>query len=119
MKKKVAIFGVGIAMLVACSSSSGVDGTKSLTSLTNAEYVKVCEYFNSQAESRVGSVCSKNSMKVVSINKLQCGTMNGLAGSACTATVADVERCAQKIDACTLLGATPTPAECSAFASCL
>src|SRR5262245_47518618 len=94
---------------VACGGGSGVDGGRPVTQLDNAEYTKLCTYYNQKADEISMKTCSSN-MKQPMINRMPCGTTNALKGHGeCALKVSDVESCINGTNACTATGAESVP----------
>jgi hypothetical protein len=108
-----------VVPLFACSGGSGVDGSKSLTALSDADYSKVCKYYNDKAATITSQTCSGTMQKPM-IQLLPCGTSNAVRGSGtCAVKVSDVEGCINGMNACAAAGTQTPPQECILLGNCV
>jgi len=108
-----------ILPLLACSGGSGVDGGLALTSLSDADYVKVCTYYNTKAaQINMGAKCSSNNQQP-NVALLPCGSMNDTRSyGGCSAKVEDAENCINSLDACKATAADNLPQGCVLLGNC-
>lgn len=105
-----------VVAIAACSGGSGVDGGKTVPSLTDAEYTKLCTYYNQKAKELVGQKC--DTVAVTQTQTIPCGSTNVLSGSSCAARVADVEACINSTDACVATGRNQPAGQCVVVNNC-
>jgi len=90
-----------MAVLAACSSSpssSGVDSTKRLNTLTAGERDQLCS-FRTEVEHAPRSVTCKDTSEVMIQDKASCMSAFNAVDIQCQATVGDAETCFHAFDA--------------------
>lgn len=80
------------APLLACASSSGVDGKLPVNSLSDSDWKRYCNWFNGEVAGNVGKSCPGGSL--LPNSQLDCAGKNP-AGT-CASTVSQVESCVRK-----------------------
>ncbi len=117
MRSVVSSFPIAIVVAVAgCSGGSGVDSGKTVPSLTDAEYTKLCTFYNQKAHELVGKKC--DTQAITEPPAIPCGMTNQLAGSSCAARVSDVEACINSTDACVVTGKNQPSGQCIVVNNC-
>ena len=115
MRFALSLVSVGF-VLVACSGGSGVDSGTALSALSDADYTKLCNWYNGKADALNNQKC--DNAVVMNVKHIPCGTTNVLKNSACPAKVGDVEGCMNSTDACVATGKNAPSGQCIVVNNC-
>jgi hypothetical protein len=102
---------VAVALVAACSDSSGVDGKLVFGSLSDSDWQRYCNWYNGEVSQNAGKSCSDGSL-IPSANR-DCMAKNPAPN--CTATVSQVEDCVHKFKDHSCDGLAKVVATCTGF----
>lgn len=111
MRRLVFPFACAI-LAAACSSTSGVEGSLAINSLSPTDWQRYCSWFNGEVKGLIGKACPDGSL--LPNPQLDCMAKN--PATTCPANVSQVEDCVHKFTANACMGLAKVTATCTNFA---